>query len=216
MSSAVKSLWREWNGPLTRDLVLEPAAFGLGHMPARLQPDATTTTVCGYCSTGCGLNAHLKNGEAINLGTWPGGINSRAYGINNAGQIVGEGDLNGNGLNHALLWTVTATTAATGGTTTNTAPAVSITAVSSTSLKIGSALQLQGSFKDPDNGPWNFKVDWGDGSVTTGSAAAAGTVSASHAYRTASPKRGFSVVLSVTDAAGASGSSSAVSVRVSK
>ena len=47
--------------------VLEPAAFGLGHMPARLQPDATTTTVCGYCSTGCGLNAHLKNGEAINL-----------------------------------------------------------------------------------------------------------------------------------------------------
>ncbi|AUX48519.1 nitrate reductase [Sorangium cellulosum] len=55
------------NGPLTRDLLLAPGEFGLGRVPARLKPDQTTTVVCGFCSTGCGLNVHLKNGEAINL-----------------------------------------------------------------------------------------------------------------------------------------------------
>ncbi|HXA80208.1 MAG TPA: molybdopterin-dependent oxidoreductase, partial [Opitutaceae bacterium] len=41
--------------------------FGLGQVPERLKPDGTTTVVCGFCSTGCGLNIHLKNGEAVNL-----------------------------------------------------------------------------------------------------------------------------------------------------
>jgi anaerobic selenocysteine-containing dehydrogenase len=54
-------------GPLTRDLLLQPGAFGLGRVPARLQPDQVTSAVCGFCSTGCGLDVHLKNGEAINL-----------------------------------------------------------------------------------------------------------------------------------------------------
>lgn len=59
--------FREFTGPLTADLVQSPGQFGLGNVPARLAPDATTTTVCGFCSTGCGLNAHLKDGAAINL-----------------------------------------------------------------------------------------------------------------------------------------------------
>ncbi|HEV8542403.1 MAG TPA: molybdopterin-dependent oxidoreductase, partial [Verrucomicrobiae bacterium] len=58
---------RQWTGPLTRDLVLEPGRFGLGRIPAKHAPDATTRVVCGFCSTGCGLTAHLKNGEAVNL-----------------------------------------------------------------------------------------------------------------------------------------------------
>jgi assimilatory nitrate reductase catalytic subunit len=48
-------------------LVLQPGKFGLGQVPAALQPDATTQTVCGFCSTGCSLNIHLRQGEAINL-----------------------------------------------------------------------------------------------------------------------------------------------------
>lgn len=64
---APRSTLRQFNGPLTEDLVLHPGDFGLGKIPARLKPDATTTLVCGFCSTGCGLNAHLRNGEAINL-----------------------------------------------------------------------------------------------------------------------------------------------------
>lgn len=59
--------FREWTGPLTADLVREPAKFGLGQVPASLMPDATTKAICGFCSTGCGLKIHLKDGEAINL-----------------------------------------------------------------------------------------------------------------------------------------------------
>jgi assimilatory nitrate reductase catalytic subunit len=46
---------RRFDGPLTQDLVREPGKFGLGQVPAKLSPDATTTMVCGFCSTGCGL-----------------------------------------------------------------------------------------------------------------------------------------------------------------
>lgn len=56
-----------YDGPLTQDLVLEPARFGLGHVPAKLAPDAATTMVCGFCSTGCGLNIHLRDKSAVNL-----------------------------------------------------------------------------------------------------------------------------------------------------
>jgi assimilatory nitrate reductase catalytic subunit len=58
---------RAWDGALTQDLVLHPGDFGLGRVPARLVPNDTTTMVCGYCSTGCGLKVHLKDGQAINL-----------------------------------------------------------------------------------------------------------------------------------------------------
>ena len=58
---------RVFDGPLTQDLLLRPAEFGLGLLPDRIQPDATTGMVCGFCSTGCSLNVHLREGEAINL-----------------------------------------------------------------------------------------------------------------------------------------------------
>lgn len=58
---------RQWIGPLTSDLVRSPGEFGLGQVPARLKPDATTSMVCGFCSTGCGLNIHLRDGQAVNL-----------------------------------------------------------------------------------------------------------------------------------------------------
>ncbi|HEX8953894.1 MAG TPA: molybdopterin-dependent oxidoreductase, partial [Polyangia bacterium] len=65
--SRAESLLRRYNGPLTRELVLEPGGFGLGRVPTRLAPDATTSMVCGYCSTGCSLTVHLRNGKPINL-----------------------------------------------------------------------------------------------------------------------------------------------------
>jgi len=58
---------RQRQGSLTRDLLQRPGEFGLGRVPARLFPDQTTTMVCGFCSTGCGLTVHLRQGEAINL-----------------------------------------------------------------------------------------------------------------------------------------------------
>jgi assimilatory nitrate reductase catalytic subunit len=58
---------RATGGRLTAELVQAPGRFGLGRVPARLEPDATTTVVCGFCSTGCGLDVHLRGGEAVNL-----------------------------------------------------------------------------------------------------------------------------------------------------
>jgi assimilatory nitrate reductase catalytic subunit len=58
---------RVFDGPLTQEMLLSPGKFGLGMVPDRLSPDATTSMVCGFCSTGCSLNVHLKDGQAINL-----------------------------------------------------------------------------------------------------------------------------------------------------
>lgn len=58
---------RQWNGPKTAELLRSPGAFGLGQVPEKLVPDATTNVVCGFCSTGCGLNVHLKEGKAVAL-----------------------------------------------------------------------------------------------------------------------------------------------------
>ena len=55
------------DGHLTRDLLRTPGGFGLGQVPAKGKPDATTDMVCGYCSTGCSLTVHLKDGEAVSL-----------------------------------------------------------------------------------------------------------------------------------------------------
>lgn len=63
----VKGILYEREGTLTRELLREPGGFGLGQVPSRLKPDSTTTAVCGFCATGCGLDIHLKDGQAVNL-----------------------------------------------------------------------------------------------------------------------------------------------------
>lgn len=63
----ISNLLRRLDGPLTQQLVREPGKYGLGQTPTRLMPDATTRMVCGFCSTGCSLDVHLRGGEAINL-----------------------------------------------------------------------------------------------------------------------------------------------------
>jgi len=54
-------------GALTRELLLAPGKFGLGRLPDCRTPDAVAPLVCGYCSTGCSLNVHLRGGEAVGL-----------------------------------------------------------------------------------------------------------------------------------------------------
>ncbi len=63
----VSRLVRQHDGPLTRDLAREPGGFGLGQVPRRLRPDAVTTMICGFCSTGCSLDIHLREGRAVNI-----------------------------------------------------------------------------------------------------------------------------------------------------
>ncbi|QDV35732.1 molybdopterin oxidoreductase family protein [Tautonia plasticadhaerens] len=62
-----RSLLHARDGRLTRSLLREPGRFGLGQVPARVSPDATSSLVCGYCSTGCSLDVHLRGGLAVNL-----------------------------------------------------------------------------------------------------------------------------------------------------
>lgn len=78
MSSTADPVYalRRRQGPLTAELVQRPSEFGLGSLPHRLHPDSTTTSVCGFCGTGCSLRLHLKDGEAINLSA------NRAYPVN--------------------------------------------------------------------------------------------------------------------------------------
>ena len=63
----VASLLHAQDGPLTRQLLLEPGSFGLGSLPIKQKPDGLTRAVCGFCSTGCGLDLHLQAGEAVSL-----------------------------------------------------------------------------------------------------------------------------------------------------
>ena len=58
---------RRKDGPLTRELVRAPGGFGLGQVPLTRKPDATASLVCGFCSTGCSLDVHLRDGKPVNL-----------------------------------------------------------------------------------------------------------------------------------------------------
>jgi assimilatory nitrate reductase catalytic subunit len=70
------ALFLQRDGPLTRELLLEPSKFGLGRVPSRLAPDQTTSMVCGFCSTGCSLDVLLKDGAAVGL------VPSKDYPVN--------------------------------------------------------------------------------------------------------------------------------------
>ncbi len=65
--STFSDFLRQRDGKLTHEMILAPGRFGLGKTPNRLQPDSTTSMVCGYCSTGCSLKIHMKDGKAVNL-----------------------------------------------------------------------------------------------------------------------------------------------------
>jgi PKD repeat protein len=63
------------------------------------------------------------------------------------------------------------------------------------------------TFTDPDNGPWTYTIDWGDGSSSSGSTSSQGTISASHTYLLLGS---YTIRVTVTDSLGASGSSTKV------
>jgi len=62
------------------------------------------------------------------------------------------------------------------------------------------------SFSDPDNGPWNYTIDWGDGSTSTGSRPSAGSFSLTHTYLGLSILGTRTIRVTITDSRGASGS----------
>ncbi len=60
----LKNLLLQKTGPLTDELELAPSA--MGSLPKGLLPDQVARVVCGYCSTGCSLDVHIKKGQPVN------------------------------------------------------------------------------------------------------------------------------------------------------
>jgi hypothetical protein len=107
------------------------------------------------------------------------------------------------------MWTVVPV----GGAQVNETPSATLAATTTTSIRVGGSLSVRASFTDPDNGPWRYGVEWGDGTATAGNAANAGTIPgiSPHVYtRTGT----FSARLAVTDGSGAIGRSKTITVRV--
>ena len=102
-------------------------------------------------------------------------------------------------------WTATSQTVTV--TAPNQAPVVN--AGPDQTVLTGLLFTLNASFTDPDNGPWTYRIDWGDGSSTTGSLSAPGTISKGHTYVTILP-RNFTIRVTVTDSRGVSGSDTKV------
>ena len=63
----VRRLLYDPAGPLTQQLQQSPGGFGLGLLPSDRVPEATTSMICGFCSTGCALDIQLRGGEAVGL-----------------------------------------------------------------------------------------------------------------------------------------------------
>jgi len=83
----------------------------------------------------------------------------------------------------------------------NQAPTVN--AGSDQTVLLGVLYSLSASFSDPDNGPWSYTINWGDGSSSSGSKSSTGTISASHNYILIGS---YTIRVTVTDSRGASGS----------
>jgi assimilatory nitrate reductase catalytic subunit len=49
------------------ELARSSSALGLGQVPSGADPDSVVRSICGFCSTGCSLDVHLKDGRAVNI-----------------------------------------------------------------------------------------------------------------------------------------------------
>ncbi len=63
----IKDLIYQKQGPFTEELELGNSLFGFGKLPKRLLPEKIVKSVCGYCSTGCCLDVHIKDEKAVNV-----------------------------------------------------------------------------------------------------------------------------------------------------
>ena len=63
--------WRDFfyqtQGPLSQDLELVDSSLVRGQVPKKLLPEKIVRSICGFCSTGCCLDIHVKKGEAVNV-----------------------------------------------------------------------------------------------------------------------------------------------------
>lgn len=67
MKEGIRQLICQRSGKFTEELELAYSETAGRRLPKRLLPQKITPTVCGFCSTGCGLDIHIRDGRAVNL-----------------------------------------------------------------------------------------------------------------------------------------------------
>jgi probable HAF family extracellular repeat protein len=210
-SGFIPVTWRYDVSNPTSTAVIQQLPIPAGFFSAQPTDVNDPGDIAGYAGSPS-IDAHAilwRNGQAIDLGVWPGGHYSMANGINNVGQIVGTGTVAADNLDHALMWTVEPR----GGGGVNVTPAANLQATSATSIRVGRTFAVRASFTDADNGPWRYDLAWGDGTATAGTTSNAGVIAgiSPHVYRSAGM---FRARLRVTDSRGATGASKTITVRV--
>src|SRR5207249_5998719 len=134
---------------------------------------------------------------------WTFGDGSAAVTTQNASHTYGAGG----------TYTVTLQVTDNQGATNSSSQSVTVTAPNSPpvvnagadeQVLLGVLWTTSFSFSDPDNGPWNYTIDWGDGSTSSGSRPSAGSFSATHTYLGILTQR--TIRVTITDSLGASGS----------
>jgi PKD repeat protein len=97
----------------------------------------------------------------------------------------------------------------------NMPPTVTLTPVGSTTIVVGATMQMQASFTDPGtaDGPFAYRLNWGDGSSTTASTPVQMPTPTilSHGYTRAGT---FAVIMTVTDKDGATRGSTRTTITV--
>jgi len=86
----------------------------------------------------------------------------------------------------------------------NTAPVVN--AGPDQTVVLGVLYNQNITFTDPDNGPWTYTINWGDGSTSTGTRTTAGAFAVGHTYLGLSVLGTRVIRVTITDSRGASGS----------
>ncbi|MFN8571065.1 MAG: PKD domain-containing protein [Gemmatimonadaceae bacterium] len=176
-----------WQGGQVRDL---GAPVGSGLVEA-FAVNATGMAVGHASPLGLETAVLFANGQMVPLPQPPLGIpqTTVAYGVNDAGQIVGSGYVDGSFIRKALLWTVTGSG--------NRPPVASMTSAGQGFESLPISFDGSQSF-DPDGDPLTYAWAFGDGSSGQGK-------SASHVYR---DNGAYTASLTVRDPGGLSATNS--------
>jgi len=189
----------------------QPASTQAGQTMATVRVtarDASGNPVTGYTGT-----------ITVALGANPGGgtlSGTKSVAAVNGVASFSTLSINNAGSGYTLVASATGLTGATSAAFNITAPppppntAPVVNAGPDESAVTGLLYSTSVSFSDATpNGPWSYTINWGDGTTSTGTRTTQGAFTVGHTYVIILP-RSFTVTVTVTDAAGASGSDSKV------
>jgi PKD repeat protein len=185
---------------LATDLALNPAGATVNQPPVAAFTSSCGNLTCAFTSTSSDSDGSIASYA------WSFGDGATSAAQNPSYTYAAGG-----------TYTVTLTVTDNQGATNTVSHSVTVTPPNSApvvnagpdeTVLLGVLYTLNASFADPDNGPWTYTINWGDGSTSTGSASSPGTISAGHSYLGLLSTR--TITVTVTDSKGASGSDTKV------